>query len=99
MMDTLKKNKNALIFLTVVVVGFLLWKFVFKAEAPLIFSETQSETEILAQDLENQLSLLRSLRDLETEIFTDPLFANLQDIEIPIQFRPIGKSNPFLLSE
>ena len=95
-MELLKKNKNSIIVLAVLVVGFLLYQFVFKAEEPLVTSDVSSTSEILGQDLVNELQRLRGLRNINTAFFAEPAFTGLYDIEVPITPKPAGRQNPFL---
>ncbi len=96
MMESIKQNKNSIILVVILIVGYFLYTFVFKAEDPLITSEVSSTSEILGQDLVNELRSLKSLRDINSAFFADPAFLGLYDIEVSITPKPVGRQNPFL---
>lgn len=95
-MESLKKNKILLIALVIVVAAALFYFFVLREEEPLIVSDISSPSDILGQDLVNELNRLKSLRNINTSLFASPLFVGLQDDTVPVQPKPIGRSNPFL---
>lgn len=96
MMESLKQNKNSIILLVVLVLGFVWYTFVYKAEEPLITSDQSSTSELLGQDLVSELARLKSLRNINTAFFADPAFVGLYDIEVPLVQQPLGRQNPFL---
>ncbi len=98
-MEIIKKNKNIILIVAVVIIGFLAYKYVFKKDEPLTTTESSSSAQILGQDLINELNRLKALRSLSitsTALFNDPVFMSLKDVEVPIQSKPIGRQNPFL---
>ncbi|MSR71586.1 MAG: hypothetical protein EXS50_02905 [Candidatus Taylorbacteria bacterium] len=94
-MDLLKKSKNIFIIIAILVVGYLLYTYVFKEEEPLTTTSTSSTAQIFGQDLVSELNHLNSLSKIDTSIFTDPAFTNLQDISVEVEPRQVGKQNPF----
>lgn len=100
-METLKKNKNILIILALCVVGFLLYTYVFKADEPLTTVDSSSSASLIGQELVGEINRLNSLKKVSasyTALFSDPAFMSLNDIQVNVQSRPVGRQNPFLSS-
>lgn len=95
-MNLSKKSKNIFILIAILVVGYLLYNYVFKPDEPLTTTSTSSSAQIFGQDLINELNHLKSLNEIDTSIFTNPSFTNLKDISVEVEPRQIGKQNPFL---
>ncbi len=98
-METLKKNKNILIVVALVAVCFLLYVYVFKKEEPLTTTESSSSAQLIGQELVSEINRLKSLKKLNdsyVELFNNPAFISLRDIEVSVQSKPIGRQNPFL---
>ncbi len=95
-MESLKNNKNTLLVLALIAIGVLLYFFVFKGEEPLTTTEDSSSAQVLGQDLLSELSRLKALKKINTDLFKDPVFTNLADIQVGVQSKPVGRQNPFL---
>lgn len=98
-METLKNNKNILIILAVVVIGLLLYFYVFKKPEPLIVEESTSSAQLIGQELVSEINRLTSLQKISesyTSLINSPAFISLVDVEVQVQPKPIGRSNPFL---
>ncbi len=96
MLETLKKNKISILVIVVLFVGFFGYKMLFPSKGPLVSTDTSTAPEVLGQDLVNELNRLRSLSQINSAIFVDPVFVNLRDIQVPVQPQQIGRQNPFL---
>lgn len=94
-MDLLKKSKNVFLIIGVVLVGYLLYVYVFKPAEPLITATTTPSAQLVGQELINELNRLQSLSKISGDIFTNPAFSNLQDISVQVEPKPVGKRNPF----
>ncbi len=98
-METLKKNKNAIIVLVLIVVGFLLYFYVFKKDEPLTSADSSSSAQLIGQELVSEINRLNSLKKVGASysaLFSDPVFRSLNDIQVSVQPKPVGRSNPFL---
>jgi len=52
-------------------------------------------TPIVGQELVIELNRLKSLRNLNTDILSDPIFISLTDFTQPVPSQPTGRLNPF----
>lgn len=98
-MEIIKKNKNILIILALVAVGFLLYFYVFKQPEPLTTAESSSSAKLIGQELVseiNRLSSLQKINESYAALLSNPAFLSLVDIQIDVQSKPIGRQNPFL---
>jgi hypothetical protein len=98
-METLKKNKNSIILLVILIAGFVYYKYFFKADEPLITAENSSSVQIIGQELISEINRLNALKrvgDSYKTLLTDQSFLSLNDIQVNVQSKPIGRSNPFL---
>jgi len=98
-MKEILKYKKALLIITVIIVAFVVYSYLFKKDASpqliapdstsLQTSQFSAGREILAL-----LSDLKSLQ-LNNDIFSNKAFRSLEDFSLPISSEPKGRNNPF----
>jgi hypothetical protein len=95
MLDKLKKNKSALITLVVIAILILIYWLLRGEEGPVIpLSETQEQ--LVGQELLNELERLRALRVINFEEFlANPILNSLKDTEVEPVPQTVGRNNPF----
>jgi hypothetical protein len=95
-MDALKKYKNLLIGVVVVVFLFMVYSYFFKEDSNPTLSSTVTAGATTPAD--NQLLLLladlKKIR-LNDTLFGDQGFKNLQDFGLELVPEPSGRRNPF----
>jgi hypothetical protein len=96
MLDQIKQNKNMLMLLAVVIVIALLYFFVFKKEDPLVETSSSSQADIVGQDVINELTRLKTLVSMNTQLFSNPIFTSLKDTSVTVVPVSTGRKNPFL---
>ncbi len=95
-MESLKKNKVALVGIAIILFSFFAYKFFFPPVEPLTSTESSSSAGLVGQDLISELNRLKKLSNMDTSLFENPIFLGLKDISVSIQQKPIGRVNPFL---
>lgn len=96
MINILKKNKNILIIGLVVVAAFIAYTIFFTPDTsnPLQAQGATGEQAAVEQELIGLLLELRSIT-LDTAVFEDSRFKDLQDFSQEIVAEPVGRTNPF----
>lgn len=90
-----KINKNILLIIGLVVVAIAAYFTFFGKEEVDPLTSVQTSTPSIGQELIIELNRLKSLRAVGKEIFSDSVFASLEDFTQTINPQPYGRSNPF----
>lgn len=101
----MKIIKPILVIVVIAAIGFLLYKYFLSSKevtSPLVSSNSggvlPSDGGVSSADLNNEfLDLLLNMKniDLDTSIFQEQAFQNLQDFSVTVTQEPSGRSNPF----
>lgn len=82
-----------IVLLIVVVVGYYMFRG--SGEESLTTTSTSAGPPTVGQELVIELNRLKALKNINNEIFSDPVFGSLVDFSRPISPQPLGRSNPF----
>ncbi|MEK7185649.1 MAG: hypothetical protein AAB726_03435 [Patescibacteria group bacterium] len=93
-------NKNIALIVGLVVVAVAGYFTFTRSPAPdAAVSTTSGESSVAAaavgQELVIELNRLKALRNINTEILSEPAFESLVDYTQPIPTQPLGRLNPF----
>jgi len=88
-MDTLIKNKTAIVALVILILGFLAYS--------ILFSSDQVEETVTSGENTDILELSQELSNIsfDQELFTSPGYMMLKDFSAELEAQPTGRSNPF----
>lgn len=90
-----KFSKNTVLIiaiLIVIVAGYFTFKSGKKEQAA---STIIPSKPFVGQELVIELNRLKALQNLNTAIFSDPVFTSLRDYTQPVPPQPLGRANPF----
>lgn len=92
-----KINKNIVLIIGLVIVaGAGYYTFTREPSNDATITTTSGTGEsIVGQELVIELNRLKSLRNLNTDILSDPIFISLTDFTQPVPVQPTGRVNPF----
>lgn len=92
----LKKYRKIIIFVLVVVLGFVLYTIFLKpqAEKALLESSGPQEVDVAGQEIIETLGNIESIK-LNNSVFNDPLYLRLRDDSQEIQPEDLRRENPF----
>lgn len=90
-MEILKKNKNLIATVVLLVLVFWAYTTFFKVDSS---TPTDATARAVGSDV---LSLYASLQavTLDQSIFSSPLYRNLSDFSPQLTSQPVGRTNPF----
>jgi len=95
-MEALKKNKNSLLVLLLIIVCFVAYIFFFRDNGSLTNTSIQTEEDILRSEVVTKLKNLESLNKIDNSILKDVVFVSLKDGSLPIVAESsVGRGNPF----
>ncbi len=97
MINIIKRYKNSLIVVAVVLVAFVVYGIFFTPDRsnPLTVERTvRAGQSAVEQELIGLLLELRSIT-LDTDVFDDARFRSLEDFSQQIVAEPVGRENPF----
>jgi len=97
-MEILRKYKNILIAVGIVIVAFVLYSMFFKPsdnQGLVVANQAVATSNFAAgKDVVTLLVDLKSIQ-LSGEFFARPAFQSLQDFSLPVPQEPKGRTNPF----
>lgn len=96
-MELIKRYKNILLLIAVVVFLFIAYTILFRNGAPGELLSTEEPQGPAAAAERELLGLLIELKEVELDgaIFADPAFRSLKDFSQELTPLPIGRANPF----
>jgi len=97
-MGALKKYKNIVIGVAVIIVAFIAYAVFSGRSTPSDQGLTsQTPSGLPSEDGEDLVSLLLQLKsiNLSSDLFADTTFATLQDFSVELAPQPIGRRDPF----
>lgn len=92
----LKENRNALIILVLVLLGFWVYQKSGTDIEPLVKVIGQEESQLIGSELVLELERLKSLNNIDVEFFDSTVFRSLEDMTVEVSPQPIGRENPFV---
>lgn len=93
----LKENKNTVMLTALVLVVFIGFWFLSRGKEPLVsVSVRVPSQEIIGRELIIELERLKSLNQIDSNFFNDPVFRRLRDNEVRPAIQPVGRNNPFV---
>jgi len=97
-MDFIKKNKNVLMLIGVLLLALAAYWYWQSGnngnEPPLSASPPQTTASLAGQDILNLLNQLRSIQ-IDSSVFENPAFKSLVDYRIATTAEPLGRPDPF----
>lgn len=92
----LKKYRKIIIFVLVVVLGFVIYTIFLKpqTEEALLKSSGPEEIDVAGQEIIDTLSNIESI-ELDNSVFNDPLYLKLRDDSKEILDEDLRRENPF----
>lgn len=91
-----KINKNMILVVALVIVAIAgYFTFFGKSSTSSQLINVQPSTPAVGQELIVELNRLKSLRSINKDIFSNPVFVSLKDYTQTVTPQPFGRSNPF----